>query len=319
MDRRSFIQLTVAASAVTALSSSAAFADWAPRRPVNLILPYKAGGGTDSFARAVSASAASALPVPVVVVNKPGSSGITGATEAAAARPDGTTFMMTSSGSFLLTWLLRDTKVNPFDNFRMVAQIGNLNTSLMVPTDSPYKTLEDLVADAKANPGKLKWAHTGRGGFHHVAGQGFLNSVDLKAGDVPFKGGSATRAAVIGGQVDFAMIGIQQAAGFEGKLRVLALVSDTRDAFAKDVATFAEQGYKIPLVSSPIIVYAPLGTPDDVVSGMESALKKITQDAEFIKVMAGRGNAPAFLSGVDARTRLETMRVGAEPIVAALK
>ncbi|MEJ6388739.1 Bug family tripartite tricarboxylate transporter substrate binding protein [Gymnodinialimonas ulvae] len=317
MDRRSFLHLSLAAPAL-AMTSTAAFAEWNPRRPVNVIVPYSAGGGTDSFGRALAESAEAALPVPMVIVNRPGSSGITGATEAAGARPDGSTFMMTSSGSLTLTYLLRHTDVDPFDSFIPVAQIGRLTTSLMVPMDSPYETLDDLVAAIQEAPGTLRWAHTGRGGFHHVAGQGFLNAAGLEAQDVPFSGGGNTRAAVIGGQVDFGMIGIQQAAGFANELRTLALVSDTRDAFATEVPTFAEQGYEVPLISSPIVVFAPLGTPDDVVTGMQDAIEEITQEQGFIDSMAERGNAPAFLPGADVATVLAALRDDAAPIVAGI-
>lgn len=317
MDRRSFLQITLAAPAL-AISSTAALADWTPRRPINVIVPYSAGGGTDSFGRALAASSEAALPVPMVIVNRPGSSGITGATEASGARPDGSTFLMTSGGSFTLTYLLRNTEVNPFDSFIPVAQIGRLTTSLMVPTDSPYETLDDLVVAMRANPGSMRWSHTGRGSFHHVAGQGFLNSAELDAQDVPFSGGSNTRAAVIGGQVDFGMIGIQQAAGFENELRPLALISDERDTFATEVPTFKEQGYNIPLISSPIVVFAPLETPNDVIAGMQDAIEAITKQPKFIADMAERGNAPFFLPGADVAEVLETLRDDATPIIAGI-
>lgn len=317
MDRRSFLHLTLAVPALS-LSGTSVFAQWSPRRPVNMIVPYSAGGGTDSFGRAMAESSEAALPVPMVIVNRPGSSGITGATEAAGARPDGSTFMMTSSGSFTLTYLLRDTDVNPFDSFIPVAQIGRLTTSLMVPMDSPYQSLEDIVAAMRENPGSLRWAHTGRGGFHHVAGQGFLNAAGLEAQDVPFSGGGNTRAAVIGGQVDFGMIGIQQAAGFANELRTLALVSDERDAFATDVPTFQELGYDAPLISSPIVVFAPLETPQDVIDGMQDAVKTITEQPGFIASMAERGNAPAFLPGPEVATVLATLRDDAAPIIEGL-
>ena len=318
INRRSFLHLGLAVPALAA-SGTAAFAEWDPRRPINVIVPFGAGGGTDSFGRAMAESADAALPVPMVIVNRTGSSGMTGATEAAGARPDGTNFMMTSGGSFTLTHLFRDTEVNPFDSFITVAQIGRLTTSLMVSTDSPYETLDDLVAAMRENPGAMRWAHTGRGSFHHIAGQGFLNAAELEAQDVPFSGGGNTRAAVIGGQVDFGMIGIQQAAGFADELRPLALVSDERDAFATDVPTFQELGYDAPLISSPIIVFAPLKTPQEVIDGMEEAIKTITEQPTFAESMAERGNAPVFLPGAEARAVLEALRDDATPIIDGLE
>ena len=324
MKRRNLVKTMAGIAAVVAVVMMAmapvsALAEWTPKRPINMIVPYKAGGGTDSFGRAVSASTKGILKVPVVIVNKPGSSGITGATAAFNARPDGTTMMMTSAGSFLLTSMLRNTEINPLDSFKIVAQIGNLTTSLMVPQNSPYKTVQDLVEAAKANPGKLRWAHTGRGGFHHVAGQGFLNQNGIKAVDVPYKGGSATRAAVMGGQVDFGMIGVQQAAGFEGKIRVLALNAPTRDKVMKDVPTFKEQGFDFIDVSSPIVVFAPKGVDDEVIGGLAAALEKIAATPKFSELMYKNGNAPAYLDAKATEKRLRTMKEQAEPIIDSLK
>jgi tripartite-type tricarboxylate transporter receptor subunit TctC len=302
-----------------ALVPVSAMAEWNPKRPINLIVPYKAGGGTDSFARALSAAAKGIIDVPVVVVNKPGSSGMTGCTAAFNARPDGTTFLMTSSGSFTLTSMLRNTEITPLDSFKIVAQVGNLTTSLMVAQDSPFKTVKDLVEAAKASPGKLRWAHTGRGGFHHVAGQGFLNANGVKAVDVPYKGGSATRAAVMGGQVDFGMIGVQQAAGFEGKLRILALNAPERDKVMKDVPTFKEQGFAFVDVSSPIIVFSQKDVDDEVVKGLEKALEQIAASPKFAELMLKRGNAPAYQSGTAAEAKLRALKKDAQPIIDSLK
>lgn len=299
--------------------SSTAMAEWNPKRPINMIVPYKAGGGTDSFGRAISAAAKGVVKVPVVIVNKPGSSGMTGVTAAFNARPDGTTFLMTSAGSFTLTSMLRDTEITPLESFKVVAQVGNLTTSLMVADNSPFKSVADLVEFAEANPGKLRWAHTGRGGFHHVAGQGFLNVNGISAVDVPYKGGSATRAAVIGGQVDYGMIGVQQAAGFEGKLRILALNAPERDKVMKDVPTFKEQGFEFVDVSSPIVVFAQKDVDDETIKGLEKALEEVAASPEFAEIMLKRGNAPVYLNGKAAEAKLRDLKNGAEPIIKSLK
>ncbi|MEM1045193.1 MAG: tripartite tricarboxylate transporter substrate binding protein [Pseudomonadota bacterium] len=319
MDRRHFIKATLATGAFATLGARVAVAEWRPRRPINIILPYSAGGGTDALGRAAAASAEGILPVPLVIVNKPGSSGITGATEAANAPPDGSTMMLTSAGSFLLTSMLRDTDVNPFDSFRIVAQIGNLTPALLVPASSPFTTVQDLVDAAKAEPGTLRWAHNGRGGFHHVAGQSFLNANGLKAQDVPFKGGGPTRAAVIGGQVDFAFIGIQQAAGFDNELRVLGLAAPERDPIAKDVPTLAEQKFDYVAVSSPIVLFVPKDTPDEVVSTMESAMRRIAESPRFAELMLPQGNVPEFLSGKETEARLRRMQEETRPVIDALR
>lgn len=294
-------------------------AEWNPKRPINIIVPYAAGGGTDSFGRAISAAAEGIIAVPVVIVNKPGSSGMTGCTAAYNARPDGTTFLMTSAGSFMLTSMLRDTEITPLESFEVVGQVGNLTTSLMVAENSPFKSAKDLVEFGKANPGKLRWSHTGRGGFHHVAGQGFLNRNEIQAADVPYKGGSATRAAVIGGQVDFGMVGVQQAAGFEGKIRVLALNAPERDKVMQDFPTFKEQGIEFVDVSSPIVVFAQKDVDAEIVKGMEKALEEIAASPKFAEIMLKRGNAPAFLDGAAAKAKLRALKEDAQPIIDSLK
>ncbi len=318
MDRRLMLQLAATMTAITAIAGPAN-AQWAPERPINMIVPYGAGGGTDAFARAMSAAAEGVLDVPIVVVNKPGSSGMVGAAAAAAARPDGSTMMMTSAGSFLLNSLIRETDLDPFESFRIIAQIGELTTSIMVATDSPYQTVQDLIDAAAADPGALRWAHTGRGSFHHVAGQGFLEANNLEAQDVPFKGGAATRAAVIGGQVDFGMIGVQQARGFENEIRVLGLNAGERDRVMTDVPTLAELGHSFVAVSSPIVVFAPKDAGDEVVDGMEAALREITASPAFADLLNAGGTAPAYLDRAATESKLSTMKESVIPIVQELE
>ena len=319
MQKRTFLKSLLTMTVTSALMPNLVFAQWQPRRPINIIVPYKAGGGTDAFARALSSAAKGLIKVPLVIVNKPGSSGITGAKSAASARPDGSTMMVTSAGSFLLTSMLRDTDVNPLDSFRIVGQIGNLTTSLMVPMDSPFQSLEELVEAAKADPGSLRWGHTGRGGVHHIAGQGFLNSNNISATDVPFKGGSATRAAIIGNQVDFAFAGVQQAAGFEDNLRVLGLNAPERDTIMTQVPTFAELGFEYVNVSSPIILFAPKEADDEIINGMASALEKIVPSEKFAELMLTQGNAPIYKNAAETEKQLQSMKEQAEPIVNSLQ
>ncbi|WP_170326636.1 tripartite tricarboxylate transporter substrate binding protein [Ruegeria arenilitoris] len=317
MKRRTLLGAAIAAIAVTATATATLAADW-PKRPINLVVPYKAGGGTDAYARAISAAAEGVLDVPVVVVNKPGSGGLNGANAVVGARPDGYTLMMTSGGSFLLSTMTRDTDIDALESFDFVAQVGQLQTSLMVPVNSPYQTVQDVIDAAKANPGDLRWAHSGRGGFHHVGGLGFLASNGIDAQDVPFKGGGPTRAALIGEQADFGFLGVQQLAGFEEQLRALAVNSQDRDGIMSDVPSFGELGIPFAAVSSPVIVFAPKGTPAEVVAAMETALEQIAAKPEFAELLASRGTGPVYQSGKDAKATLSTMKEDATPLVQSL-
>ena len=318
MNRR-FFALGAAAVALSLVTGSYAEAADYPRRPINLVVPYKAGGGTDAYARAISAAAEGTLEVPVVVVNKPGSGGLNGAQSVVGARPDGYTVMLTSGGSFLLSTMMRDTKIDALESFEFVAQVGQLRTALMVPKGSPFETAQDLVEALKTNPGSLRWAHSGRGGFHHVGGLGFLAANGLEAQDVPFKGGGPARAALIGSQTDFGFIGVQQLRGFEGEIRALAVNSQERDGIMKDVPSFGEQNIEFANVSSPVIVLAPKKTPAEVVAALEQALAEITAKPAFAELLEQRGTGPVYADGAAARATLTAMKSDAAPLVGDLK
>lgn len=318
MQRRHILKAAAAALIMISSTGASFAADW-PKRPINLIVPYKAGGGTDAYARAISAAAKGILKTPVVVVNKPGSGGLNGANAVVGARPDGYTMMMTSGGSFLLSTMMRDTKIDALESFEFVAQVGQLKTSLMVPLNSPFKTVEDVIEAAKAKPGSLRWAHSGRGGFHFVGGLGFLAKNGIKAQDIPFKGGGPTRAALIGEQADFGFLGVQQLAGFEKQLRALAVNSAERDGVMKDVPAFGELGIPFAAVSSPVIVFAPKGTPSEIVTAMEKALADIAAKPEFAELLVKRGTGPVYQSGSEAKAAMTAMKKDADPLVQSLR
>lgn len=317
MKRRTILSTALAAFAVTATATASFAAEW-PKRPINLVVPYKAGGGTDAYARAISAAAEGVLDVPVVVVNKPGSGGLNGANSVVGARPDGYTLMMTSGGSFLLSTMTRDTEIDALESFEFVGQVGQLQTSLMVPKNSPFQSVQDVIDAANADPGSLRWAHSGRGGFHHVGGLGFLASNGIDAQDVPFKGGGPTRAALIGEQADFGFLGVQQLAGFEDQLRALAVNSQERDGIMTEVPSFGELGIPFAAVSSPVIVFAPKDTPPEVVAAMEAALEQIAAKPEFAELLVSRGTGPVFQKGSDAKATLSLMKADATPLVESL-
>jgi tripartite-type tricarboxylate transporter receptor subunit TctC len=313
------IIIMVASIALLGVSITEIDAASYPRRPINIIVPYNAGGGVDTYARALAATAAKGIAsVPFVVVNKAGSGGLNGAQAVLGAKPDGYTVMLTSGGSFLLSTLTRNTDIDALKSFDFVAQVGELLTALMVPAGSPFKTVQDVINAAKANPGALRWAHSGRGGFHHVGGLGFLAKNGISAQDVPFKGGGPARAALIGAQTDFGFIGIQQLAGFESQIRALAVNAEKRDSVMKNVPSFGEFGISFAKVSSPVIMAAPKGTPVEAISYLQDVLKKITEDKGFAEMLAKGGTAPAFQDDAGVKATLSAMKNDAEPLLAKI-
>ncbi|MYI70325.1 MAG: tripartite tricarboxylate transporter substrate binding protein, partial [Boseongicola sp. SB0673_bin_14] len=309
---------TGAALAATAALPVAA-ADWQPRRPINLVVPYPPGGGTSTYGRALIGPLSDRLGVPVNIVNKPGAGGVNGATEVAAARPDGQTLMVTTGGALVLPSLVKDGPVDPFDSFEIVAQVGGLQGSIVVPANSPHQTLADLIEAIKANPGGLRWAHTGRGAFLHVSGQSFLVANGLEATDVPFKGGAKVRAAVVGGQVDYAIIGVQQNRGFENEMRALALIAPERDGLQPHIPTVAEQGFEYKFVNTPITMFAPAGTPAEVIETVSALVAEIVGSEGYGEEMMTKGLLPAYLGPEDAEMRLRDLAETVRPIIEGIK
>lgn len=136
---------------------------------------------------------------------------------------------------------------------------------------------------------------------------------------MPFKGGGPTRAAVIGAQVDFAVIGIQQAAGFDNELRVLGLLAPVRDGIAADVPTAAEQGFEYVEISSPIVAFAPKGTDADALAGLQTLFEQVATSDAFARLMQAQGNVPEYLPGDEARARLETLKAEAGDVIDGLR
>lgn len=320
MKRRHILKILGGAATCAAMLVNTAFAqDWTPQRPINLIVPSSAGGGLDTYGRAVGTALQEKLGVPIVIVNKPGSGGLVGSVEVANARADGHTMLIAASGAILLGSMFKGAPIDIFDSFETVAQIGDLVFCIAVPASSPIMTATDLVNAAKANPGGLRWAHGSRGSATHVPVQSLLNLNDISATDVPFQGGAKIRAAIIGGQVDFGVMGIQQSFGFENEMRVIGVFSDARYPLRPDTPTFDEQGVETGNIGSPVTLYYPKDTPSDVVETITTAMNDITGSPEFSAALAKSGLTPKFRSGDDADTVLLQVKDKATPVIDALK
>jgi tripartite-type tricarboxylate transporter receptor subunit TctC len=306
--------LTLATGAV--IWSGAARAEY-PDQPITLIVGFSAGGGTDAYARALANFSQEHLGTPMVVVNKPGAAGMIGAKSAKQARSDGYTLMVLGGGSFHVKSTIDGEKApaTPAD-FQILGGIGSLTTSLMVPMDSPFKSAADVVKFAKDNPGKLRWAHPGRGSLHAMGGMAFVRANGLKIQDVPFKGGSNARVAISGKQVDFGFVGIQLLAGFEKKLRALAVTSTGRDANYKDVPTMEELGLPQLGIENPMLVYGQKDLPADVVAKLKTAIKDIASSKDYQQMIEKAGADGNYLTPEVAAKRIATISKVVDPIIA---
>ena len=305
--------------AAFALAGTVAQANDFPERPIDLVVGFKAGGGTDTYARALASVAEGHLGgQPIVVVNKPGGGGLVGGRFVADQPPTGYTLYLASAGSLLLKNLIKPQVVSA-DDFKMVGTIGELTAGVFVPASSPITSIEELIEAAKMSDTKLRWGHTGRGNVWHVAGVGFLNPNGAKTKDIPFKGGSGVRAALTSSEVDFGVMGAHLGRGFEDEVRLLAVLSNERHPAAPDAPTVGELGIEFIPVSSQMIVMAPSRTPDDVVAQLSDAVLAMTQDGSYQETMTKAGLPIMSLAGPDTASAVESAKGDWGELLAGLK
>lgn len=313
-----FIRASVLA--VASLCAATAVAEDFPRKPVTMVVGYGAGGGTDTYARAMASVAPEYINLqPLVVVNKPGGSSVPAAKYVADSKADGHTLHLASAGALYFSTQFRKAPVDPVADFKMVCQIGRLLPAVHVSKDSPLGDVKQLLDYAKANPGKVRFATPGRTSTWGIAALAFAKRNDIQGQDVPAKGGAPTRGLVIGNQVDYGVFGIHLRKGFEGQLKTLGLLFPERDPNNPEIPTLKEQGVAFTSVYTPMMVMAPRDTPDANVAALDAACKKISEHKAFVKLMAKSGLPVQYLSGPDAANRYNELIASWSPLVAELK
>ncbi len=297
--------LALAAAAATAPAK----ADEYPNKAVNIIVGFSAGGGTDIYARNLAATISKyAGGQPFVVVNKTGGAQIPAMKVLKTSRPDGYSTMLVSMGSAIIATGLRDHGVDLFKDFELVAQIGVNNVMVAASKQSGFKTPADVIAGIKkahAEGKKLRWGNAGRASITSLAVIAWLNKNGVydMTQDVPFKGGSKVRVALLGNTVDFGGLAVSNAAGgYDKKMNVIATFSDTRDPAQPEVPTMGD--FKSPYVpmETPLVIAVPKGTPKDVVAKLEAAIKKSTEDPTF-KQRAAKAGQSVVYRGSDEVTK----------------
>lgn len=270
--------LLAISAALGGMASNAAQAAY-PERPVKIIVPYPAGGGTDAIARSLAEALTKELGQTVLVDNKPGAGTVLGNDFVSKSPADGYTLLINTSSFSIVPSLVAKLPYAGEAAFAPVAQLGRAPNMVLVSANSRFKTSKDLVTYAKANPGKLTYGSAGNGTTTHLAAELMKNVGKLDMLHVPYKGASPLITDLIGGQIDVGFATQPSAVGAlaSGKLRLLAVTSASRSPAWPDTPTIAESG--VPGYDAEVWygVFAPAGTPPAVVARLNEALRKAAQ------------------------------------------
>jgi len=287
-----------------------------PDRPITLIVNYSAGGGTDLVARAIAKQAEKFLGQPIAVMNRPGAGGTIGVSAVATAKPDGYTVGIVTSSTLAIAPHVLDVPYEPFNDFQLIAGIGEYVYGTSVPVDSPFKNLKDLVEYAKANPDKINYGVTGLSVNNNLAMVKLMQAANVKMTPVVFKNTIDEVTAVLGGHIDVtnqdppAVVGHINA----GKLRLLASFSDKRWSWVPDVPTARELGYDFS-VGASLGVAAPKGVPEAIMERLRSAFKSAAETPEFKKAVDSIYLVPKYRDHSDWETELKAALIDNEKMV----
>lgn len=276
--RRALCAAVFGLTAITGLAPGVAFAAY-PERPIKIIVPYPAGGGTDAIARSLAEALSKELGQTVLVDNKPGAGTVLGNDAVAKSPADGYTLLINTSSFAIVPSLVSRLPYPGEAAFAPVAQIGRAPNMVLVSANSPFKSPRDLVTFIKANPGKLSYGSAGNGTTTHLAAELMKNVGKLEILHVPYKGATPMVTDLVGGQIDVGFATQPSAVGAlsSGKLRLLAVTSGSRSPAWPDIPTLAESG--VPGLEAEVWygIFAPAGTPPAIVSRLNEALRKAAQ------------------------------------------
>jgi tripartite-type tricarboxylate transporter receptor subunit TctC len=266
-----------------------------PARPVRIVVPYPAGGVADLLPRTVGAKLSEKWKQPVVVENKPGASGNIGMAEGARAEPDGYTMVLAPTGNLTVNqFLFRDLPFDVAKDFTPVTVLATSPNVLVVHPSVPVKTFKELIAYAKANPGKLNFSSPGSGSGAHLAGELLNVEAGIKSVHVPYKGMAPAVSDLVGGQVQMMFAGISTALPHirAGRLVPLAIASPQRSAQLPDVPTVAESGFPGFDVTSWYGIVVRTGTPPAIVKKLHADMAEALAAPDVKEKLAGLGLDP---------------------------
>jgi len=273
-----------------------------PAKNVELILPYAAGGGVDAMARAFAREATRITGQNWIVVNRDGAGGVVGFTALARAPSDGYTLAFSPASPLVNSPFVM--KEMPFRNEQIepLCQIFENVFAIAVRPDSPIKSMEDLVARARANPGKLSYGHAGAGSVPHMSVGALEKALGVRFNAIAYRGDGPMLPQLIGGELDFGAPALSSIGG--KNLRVLAVLSDKRSPAAPEAPAVTQLGY--PAVTPGLNgLYAPAGLPRPLVEQLQSICQKVVESEGFGKAAQGMQQTPAYLNAPQFKARIE--------------
>ena len=285
-----------------------------PSKPLRMVVNFPPGGAADQIGRALGAKLQESLGQPVVVENRPGANGNIGVVEVAKTAPDGHTLLMSSGGAITTNpHLFAKLAVDPMKELEPVAPAAIVSVFLEVKPALPAQTLQEFIAHARANPGKLNYGSPGNGSSPHLAGEMFNKAAKVKTTHVPYKGAAPAMTDLLGGQLDFMFdpgIGLQHVKA--GKLRLLAVGSPKRHPAYPDVPTVGEIVGEAFDADTVFGVFVPAGTPKEIVARLNKDISAALQSADLRARITGIGAQELILSAENfaARLRAEHERMG---------
>jgi tripartite-type tricarboxylate transporter receptor subunit TctC len=276
-----------------------------PDRPVTLLNGYPAGGNVDIVSRQLIEGMKAKFPKGLVIVYKPGAAGSVAVTELVRSQPDGYTIILTPHSALVIAAQVQELAYRTPDDYEPFANVVSYYPMLAVRTESPYKTLQELVAYAKANPGKVSVGSPGEGTSSHLNLEELMSKAGVQMTHTPFKGWGQSSPALLGGHIDAVVAQPAELKGqVEGKrMRVLAAFQPKRHPVFPDVPTAREVGYDV-ANGVWFLLMAPKGTPAPVLAYLQAAAKEAVEDPKFVSAMGEKGIDADYRPGTVLRSDL---------------
>ena len=288
--------LSTIALAATATLPLGVSAQNYPTKPITIVVPFAAGGTTDILARLVGQHLSTELGQPVVVENKAGAGGNIGAAYAAKAPADGHTLFMGTVGTHAINAALyKKLPYDPIKDFAPLSRVAMVPNLLVAHPSQPYKTVQEMIAYAKANPGKINFGSPGNGSSPHLSGELFKSLAKVDMVHVPYKGSAPAVSDLLGNQIAIMFDNLPSVIPHvrAGKLRAIAISTAKRSADLPNVPTIAEAGVPGYEATSWFGMFAPAATPAPVLAKISAALSKVLANAEVKKKIDDQGGEPA--------------------------